>query len=206
MLCSTPNGKDGEESPIFDSSLADHVSKLMQMGEVSLVDTGHDIPNQILCLCQEPDGSQGILETHLMASHPVVFFLESVQTDGDAPHAGLHQALQPLFCEQHAITDDSPGIFPAVKFPSDILDILTDEWFTSRNVDHQLVSIHVGADAVDHMQEILSRHVGNNGILFAVASAMQAMEVASKRTFPKELMQGMQFRLVVTNLPFYFQA
>ena len=49
--------------------------------------------------------------------------------------------------------------------------------------------LYTSGDGVQHLEEILLRHVRSGGDLLAVASAMLATEIASERTFPEELPQ-----------------
>ena len=53
--------------------------------------------------------------------------------------------------------------------------------------------VHMGRNLVYHFQEIFDRHIRMGGRNMAVASAMEAGGVTTKRTLPKERTQFMNF-------------
>lgn len=53
---------------------------------------------------------------------------------------------------------------------------------------------------VKHGQKLLQRHVGGYGVGLAVAAAVEAVHVATQRTLPKQLAQGMK-QLQALTLP-----
>ena len=128
-----------------------------------------------------------------VAPEPVVRLFEPVEADGDGVHAGCQQRVQPCAVEQQSVGDDSPGIFAFVQFPSAYFDIFTHQRFASGKDDHHLMRVHMGRNLVYHFQEIFDRHIRMGGRNMAVASAMEAGGVTTKRTLPKERTQFMNF-------------
>ena len=58
---------------------------------------------------------------------------------------------------------------------------------------------------VNHLEEIFGRHVRRQSLCLAVAATMQAVEVATQGTLPKELPQRMQLLVVLAKLTFEFE-
>ena len=140
-----------------------------------------------------------------MSAHPVVLFLESVQTDGSRVHAGTDEAFQPFGSKEQSVCHHAPRESFFVNGSSAFFQIFAHQRFASGQDDEYLVRVGVCGYIVQHPQEIFFRHVLVAGYLFAIASAMAAMQVTAQRAFPEQLPQRMFLDKVVGKLPVDFQ-
>lgn len=72
-------------------------------------------------------------------------------------------------------------------------DIFPDQWFSATEYDEHFAGVALLGDVVQHSEEVFARHVGREGSLPAVASAVSAMYVAAHGAFPEQLAERMFF-------------
>lgn len=89
------NRENGEDTPVLDSQLDQEILEQHQVFEVSLVDAGHDIPDDLLLFRQHRNGIDSGFEAPAVSSEPVVCLFEPVEADGDGMHSGCQQRVQP---------------------------------------------------------------------------------------------------------------
>ena len=108
----TAKGENGEQPPKLDAQRDKIVAETGQVVDVALVHTGDDIPGESGMLLQGLHGHQHVFETQGVAAHPVVVVLEAVEADGDGLQAALHELVEPLGGERHAIGHHAPNEAP----------------------------------------------------------------------------------------------
>ena len=131
MLLGTSSGEDGEESPLTHTCLIKHILQLGQVLHISSIHTGDDVPNHLLLTGQKTDASHGVLETALMASHPVVVGFIAIEADGHASQSRGTQAFETFLGEHHAVGHHAPRILAFIEFQTDVLDVLASQRFPS---------------------------------------------------------------------------
>lgn len=72
-------------------------------------------------------------------------------------------------------------------------DVFSHEWFSAAEYDEYFAGVALLGDVVQHSEEVLAWHVGCEGSLPAVASAVSAMDVAAHGAFPEQLSERMFF-------------
>ena len=180
------DGEDGEQTPPFYSHFRQEFLEEFQVFEILLVYASHYIPDNLFLFRQHTDGVDCILETFRMTAQPVMCFFEAVEADGCRMHAGGQQRVQPFACHQQSVGNDSPGISPAVKFHSAGFDVFAHQSLSSGKNYQYFIRIDMGSNIVYNFQKIFHRHILHASRYMAVAAAMTAGCIATKRTFPKE--------------------
>ena len=164
------------------------------------IDAGNDVESDFAGVDDHLDGGRCAFEGTWDTPHPVVVRLKPVQTDGHCAEAALQQALVALRRQAPAVRDHSPGELLLVHHPAAGLQVGTHQRFTAGDVDHHLVRIHRGADAVENLREILHRHIRRQGRLLAVAAAVAAVVVTAQGTFPEKLPELMLSNQIILQL------
>lgn len=72
-------------------------------------------------------------------------------------------------------------------------DVFPDQWFSAAEYDEHFAGASLLGDVVQHSEEVFAWHVGREGSLPAVASAVSAMDVAAHSAFPEQLPERMFF-------------
>ena len=172
---------------LFDKKLL----KAGQLVEVALRGARHHIEHDVRVFHQHIERLAHSLETEFISPHPVVVFLQSVETHGEGMHTGRHKFFVTLRGKIEAIGDDAPGKTLVIDFTAPIFQIVAYQRLTTCNHDKDSVGIETCRHAVEHAQKVLARHVGGLRHGAAVAAAVPAVEVAPQCTLPKELGERM---------------
>ena len=187
----TSNWEDRKDTPPFYAHLDQKILEEHQILEVVLVYASHHIPDDLLFLGQHTDGIQCLLETFRITAKPVMRFLETIQADSRRVQSGSQERVEPFPGHQITIGDDPPRISPAIQFQPAFLDILTNQRLASGKDDEHFVRLDVRRDIVYDFQEVFDRHIRDRGRDMAIAPAMTAGYITTKRTLPKECTQFM---------------
>ena len=181
--------KHREQSPTTDAQGDKEISELRQILDSALVDAGDNVPSEARMLFHGLNGTQHILVAVWIAAHPVVVFLEAIETHCQRLQPGIHKLVEFLGREQHAVAHHAPHEATFRNLLSAMGQVIAHGGFTTRSDDHQLARVLMFADLVQHLEEILKRHIVLLGEHTAIGTAVAAVEVATQRTFPKQLVK-----------------
>ena len=208
VVSGTSHREDGEEAPALaaegDKVLLDSVKLIV----VAWVDTGYDIPEEVVLFGEEADGTRGAVEGIRGLPHPVVVALEAVERDGDRMESAVEKAVETTLVEEVSVGDKPPGEAAAIELEAAGVEVGTEEGFAACEDDEDLMGVDVGGDVVDSLEEVGSRHIGRGGANLAIAATVATVHVATERTFPKECAKRVELGLVVAVLApeFFFEV
>ena len=104
---------------------------------------------------------------------------------------GTLQILPALGCKMQRIGNHSPGESLVVYRTAALLNILTHQRFATRYDHKHLMWIGFLGDAIEYTQKVVLGHILAFRLHLAVAATVAALQVATQRTLPEQLFQGM---------------
>ena len=142
----TAHREDAEKTPCWDTQRYKIFFKFLQVRIIPRIDTCYNVPQQVLLLRQQLDGLRGPFERLRMTPHPIVLFLEAVETDGDGVHAAGQQAVEPLLVQQEAVGDHPPRILTPIEFEAHLLQIVAQQRLAAAEDNKDLVGVDMWSD------------------------------------------------------------
>ena len=191
------DGDDGEDAPLLDAEGGELVVDFLQVGEVALVDAGDDVEVEAGLFCGDGDGIDGAGVAAGTPPHPVVVFLESVETDGEGSQACGHELVVHLLVVEPAIADDAPTHAALAEGLADFGEVGSQEGFAAGDDDGEGVGTLVCGDGVECPEKVLEGHVLLAATGRAVAAAVAAVEIAARGALPEEVVEFVHAGLVV---------
>ena len=146
----TTYGKDGKETPAFHTLGDQELLDIVKFRIIATIDAGDDIKHKALSGNKHIECLTHHLETLVVATHPVMVFLQSIEADGHRTDASLEQAFPALGRQMKGIGDHTPGEAHFIDSPSTLLKIASHQGLTTRDDDKHLVGISLLGNAVEY--------------------------------------------------------
>ena len=134
---------------------------LIQAGEGTPVYAGHDIEIDIGRSCCHAYGCRRSVERGEMATHPVVVVPKAVEADRHGVDSGAAQTLEAFGRKGKPIRHDSPRVTPVIELTANVFKVFPEERLAPGYDYVDMVRVDMRRNAVNNLQEMLSRHVGN---------------------------------------------
>jgi hypothetical protein len=85
------------------------------------------------------------------------------------------------------------------------VDVMTHLGFTAGNHNDKMLRVNVRGELVEHAHKVFAGHVGD-GVLHAVAAAVQTVQVAAQRAFSEKVGKRVRLDFVVTVKAISFES
>ena len=158
--CGTTNRRNGKETPRFHLVLDEQLFHGLQLAEIHRVDASHDVVSwQTFLIGNQIDGLKSVVETALPFAEGIVRIVQAIKTDSDAAHASVHQFLVHGLVIGIAIADDAPRKTVPTQLPPAIGQIGAHQRLTTRDDNQHRITLELGLQRLDGVQEILERHI-----------------------------------------------
>ena len=123
--------EDSKEAPAPDTLRNQKILDFIEFWIVTTIHTCDDIKHETLSGNEHVDGLAHHLETPVVASHPVMVFLQSIKTDGHRTDTRPEQTLPTLGRQMQGIGDHPPRKSFFINGPSTLLKVKTHQRLTS---------------------------------------------------------------------------
>ena len=142
------------------------------------------------------DGSYCAFKAMRVAAEMVVVRFEAVEADGERAQPGVQESRVAFGCHGKTVRDHAPGVAAFLDFLAAFFEVWAHERFAAGNHDDKVFRVDVRGELVEHAHEVFARHV-RDGVLDAVATAVQTVQVAAERAFPEKVCERVSLDFVV---------
>ena len=192
VVLGAPHRENREQPPRPHALGNQHVAESLQLRNHGSRHAGHHVERQARFADQKPHRIERFGVAQRIAADIVVFALEAVQTDRNAPQSRVDQPAQAPFGQRHAVGDHPPRIAPACDFAAREFQVVAHQHLAPGKDNQHRRGVGMRRHLfVEHPQEIGHGHVFHPGVHPAVAAAMTARQIAPQRAFPKERIEPM---------------
>lgn len=193
--------KDGEYAPITDTAVDKQLLELLQTIDHRGRYACDDVVCKIGVLQDVIHSLHGAGIAMRIAAYVGVRRLESVDADRHRTQPRSHERGKTFARESQAVGDHTPHISATRDLLAGAFQIVAHEHLAAREYDKHLLRGDMRRDLlIEHMQEIVERHILLGNICPAVAAAMAARQITPQRALPKERRQAMTGDGVVVEL------
>ena len=126
----------------------------------------------------------------------VVVRFKTVKADGERTQPGVQEACVTFGCHSKSVRDHAPGVAALLDFLAAFFEIGAHERFAASNHHDKVFGVNVRGELVEYAHEVFAGHVGD-GVLDAVATAVQTVQVATQRAFPEKVREWVSLDFVV---------
>ena len=142
------------------------------------------------------DGTECTLEAMRVAAEMVVAFLQAVKADGKRAEPGVQQPGVAFGRHGEPVRHHAPRVAAFLDFLAAFLEVGAHQRFAAGNHHDKVFRVDMRGQLVQYAHEVFARHVGD-GVLDAVAAAVQTVQVAAERAFPEKVREGVSLDFVV---------
>ena len=132
-------------------------------------------------MCGHVDGAKCTLEAMRVTAEMVVAFLQAVEADGERAEPGIQQLGVAFGRHRKSVRDHAPRVAALHDFLAAFLEVGAHQRFTAGNHHNEVLRVDMRSEFVQHVHEVFTGHV-RDGVLDAVATAMQAVQVAAEQS------------------------
>ena len=184
-------------APALHSDFQQQVEDLRKFLQVLAVHAGHHIEGEAFGVGGHVYGAQRSLKAMRIAAEMVMACFEAVKTDGERAEPCVQKLCIAFRRHGKSVRDHAPGVAALFDFLTAFFEVRAHEWFAAGNHDDKVLRINVRGELVEHRHKVFAGHVGD-GVLDAVATAMQTVQVAAERAFPEKVRERVSLDFVVT--------
>ena len=201
IIGSATDGLDAEKTPCLHLMLNEQLLHGLQLAEIHRADASDNVVSrQPFLIGKKVNGAKGVVETALAFSESIVRVAQTVEADGDAAHARIHQLFVHGLIVSPTIADNAPRESVLPQLSSAVGQVGTHQRLAACNDNQHRVAFEFGFKRFDGIQEILEWHVLVARRGQTVRAAVLAIEIASLRAFPKEVVQLVELSLFLTKI------
>ena len=184
------------DTPTLDADFQEQVENFREFLEVFAVHASHHVEGEAFGMGGHVDGSDGAFKAMRVAAEMVVAAFEAVKADGERAQPGVQETGVALGSHGKSVRDHAPGVAALLDFLAAFFEVGAHQRFAARNHYDKVLRVDVRGELVEHAHEIFAGHVGD-GVLDAVATAVQTVQVATQRAFPEKVRERVSLDLVV---------
>lgn len=192
-------------APALHTDFQKHVQDFREFLEVFAVHTGHHIEGEAFGVGGHVYGTQRSLKAMRIATEMVVACFETVKADGERAETCVQELGVAFRSHCKTVRDHAPGVAALLDFLTTFFEVRTHQGFAAGNHHDKVFRIDVWGELVEHSHKIFAGHVGD-GVLDAVATAVQTMQIAAERTFPEKVRERVSLDFVVTIKAISFES
>ena len=185
------------DTPALYANFQKQVENLREFLQVFAVHAGHHVEGEALRVCCHVDGSQSALKAVRVATEMVVVRFETVEADGERAQPCVQKAGVAFWRHRKTVRDHAPGVAAFLDFLTAFFEVGAHQRFAAGNHHDKVLRVDVWGELVQHVHKIFAGHVGD-GVLDAVATAVQTVQVAAERAFPEKIRERVRLDFVVT--------
>ncbi len=163
--------------------------------------TGHDIEIEAGLSGGNGDGVDGAVVASLSPPHPVVVILQSVKTYCQGAHFSIHQSTMHLFVIKPPVAHYAPADTASSQGLANLRQVGSQQGLATGDDHGEWTMPLLGGNGVESFEEVFERHVFLTATVLAVASAVEAMEVAACGAFPEQIVEFVDMSLVGSKQP-----
>ena len=185
------------DTPALHADFQKQVENLRKFFQVFAVHARHHVEGESLRVGGHVDGSYGAFKAMRVAAEMVVVCFEAVEANGERAQPCVQESRVAFGCHRKTVRDHAPGIAAFLDFLAAFFEVWAHERFTARNHHDKVLRVDVRGELIEYAHEVFAGHVGD-GVLDAVATAVQTVQVAAERAFPEKIGERMRLDFVVT--------
>ena len=184
------------DTPTLHTDFQEQVENLRKFLEVLAVHAGHHIEGETFGVGGHVDGAQRSFKAMRIATEMVVVCFETIEADCERAQPCVQEAGVAFGSHCKSVRDHAPGVAAFFDFLAAFFEVGAHERFAAGNHDDKVFGVDVRGELVEHAHEVFAGHVGD-GVLDAVATAVQAVQVAAERAFPEKVSERVSLDFVV---------
>ena len=186
----------GCNAPALHADFQKQVENLREFFEVFAVHAGHHVEGETLRVGRHVDGAEGSFKTMRVAAEMVVVCFETVKADRERTQPSVQKARVAFGSHRKSVCDHAPGVAALLDFLAAFFEVRAHERFAAGNHHDKVLGVDVWGELVEHGHKVFAGHVGD-GVFDAVATAVQAMQVAAECAFPEKVRERVRLDFVV---------
>ena len=187
----------GRNAPALHTDFQKQVENLREFFEVFAVHAGHHVEGESLRVGGHVDGAQRAFKAMRVAAEMIVVCFKAVKADGKRAQPCLQEARVAFGSHRKTVRDHAPGVAAFLDFLAAFFEVRAHQRFAAGYDHDKVLRVDVRGELVEHGHKVFAGHVGD-GVLDAVATAVQAMQVAAERAFPEKVREWVRLDFVVS--------
>ena len=187
----------GRDTPTLHADFQEQVQDAGEFLEVLAVHASHHVEGEAFGMGGHVDGSDGTFKAMRVAAEMVVAAFEAIKADGERAQPGGQKSRGTFGRHRKTVRDHAPGVAAFLDFLAAFFEVGAHQRFAARNHYDKVLRVDVRGEFVEYAHEIFAGHVGD-GVLDAIATAVQTVQVAAERAFPEKVRERVSLDLVVT--------
>ena len=195
----------GRDTPTLHADFQEQVQDAGEFLEVLAVHASHHVEGEAFGMGGHVDGSYGAFKAMRVAAEMVVAAFEAVEADGERAQPGVQEAGVAFGSHCKSVRDHAPGVAAFFDFLAAFFEVGAHERFAAGNHDDKVLRVDVRGELVEHAHEVFAGHV-RDGVLDAIATAVQTVQVAAERAFPEKVRERMSLYFVVAVKAISFES
>ena len=193
------------DAPTLYANFQKQVENFREFLQVFAVHARHHVEGEALRVGGHVDGSQRSLKAMRVATEMVVIRFETVEADGERAQPCVQKAGVAFRRHRKTVRDHAPGVAAFLDFLTAFFEVGAHQRFAARNHHDKVLRVDVRGELVQHVHKIFAGHV-RDGVLHAVTTAVQAVQIAAQRTFPEKIRERVRLDFVVTVKAISFES
>ena len=193
------------DTPALHADFQKQVENLRKFFQVFAVHARHHVEGESLRVCCHVDGAQSAFKAMRVATEMVVVRFEAVEADGERAQPGVQKSRVTFGRHRKTVRDHAPGVAAFLDFLAAFFEVGAHQRFAARNHYDKVLRVDVRGELVEYAHEIFAGHVGD-GVLDAIATAVQTVQVAAERAFPEKVGERVRLDFVVTVKAISFES
>ena len=185
------------DTPTLHADFQQNVENLREFLEVLAVHAGHHVEGEPLRMGGHVNRAERAFKAMRVAAEMVVAVLQTVKAYRKRAEPCVQKLHETFGRHGKSVSHHAPGVAALLDFLAAFLEVGAHERFAAGNHHDEVLGVDVRGELVQHVHEVFAGHVGD-GVLDAVATAMQAVQVAAQCAFPEEVGEGVSLDFVVT--------
>ena len=195
----------GCNAPALHAYFQKQVENLREFFEVFAVHAGHHVEGEPLRVGGHVDGAQRTFKAMRIAAEVVVVCFKAVKTDGKRAQPCVQEARVAFGSHRKSVRDHAPGVAAFLDFLAAFFEVRAHQRFAAGYDHDKVLRVDVRSELVEHVHKVFAGHVGD-GVLDAVATAVQAMQVAAERAFPEKVREWVRLDFIVAVKTISFES
>ena len=186
----------GRNAPALHADFQKQVENLREFLQVLAVHACHHVEGETFRVGRHVNSAERAFKAMRVATEMVVVCFEAVKADRERAEACVQKARVSFGSHRKPVRDHSPGVTALLDFHTAFFEVRAHQGFAAGNDHDKVLWVDVRGELVEHVHKVFAGHVGD-GVLDAVATAVQTVQVAAERTFPEKVSERVRLDFVV---------
>ena len=186
----------GRNAPALHADFQKQVENLREFLQVLAVHASHHVEGETFRMGRHVNSAERAFKAMRVATEMVVVCFEAVKADRERTQPSVQKARVAFGSHCKPVRDHAPGVAALFDFLAAFFEVRAHQGFAAGNDHDKVLRIDVRGELVEYVHKVFAGHVGD-GVLDAVATAVQTVQVAAERTFPEKVSERVRLDFVV---------